>query len=57
MKEPPCKDCEFRQTYCHAECSVYADWATTKREKRVYTNKERAALDAMWAYNGKRKKK
>ena len=57
MTKSPCKDCEFRHTYCHASCEIYRDWSTAVREERIHTSKQRAALDAMWDYNGRKKKK
>ena len=52
----PCKECEKRNTYCHAECEIYKDFATQKRNERIQTNKQNASLDKMWNYGRKKKK-
>lgn len=57
MRGAPCKFCEFRHTYCHANCVVYQDWAEAKRAETKHTSIQREALNAMWDYNGRKKKK
>ena len=55
--DSPCRDCEFRNTYCHANCEVYKAWAEEKRNERKYTAKENASLNTMWDYGGKKYRK
>lgn len=53
----PCKECEFRHAWCHANCVIYRDYAMEKSKERAYTSKEREALAAMWDYIGRYLKK
>ena len=55
MKGAPCKDCEYRHAYCHANCVIYKDWAIARREETLHTSAERNALNNMWDYGGRKK--
>lgn len=57
MKASPCKTCDHHDTYCHSGCELYLEWSSNVRKERIHTSKERAALDAMWNYNGRKRKK
>jgi len=51
MTGSPCRDCEYRNPECHGRCQVYKDYAKAARDERIYTNKQRASLGAMWNYS------
>ena len=57
MKTGPCKNCEFRHPLCWGTCKVYEAWKDDLKLERAKTNEANAALNTMYSYGGKKRKR